>query len=139
MPHRLAVENVIAGYGRISVLRDLSFSVPAGSVCALLGPNGAGKTTTLGVISGGIEATEGRVLFDGRNINRLSAYERATRGITLIPEGRGVFPGLCVHDNLEAAAHAPPGMHADSRRYRLDRVLDMFPRLRERREQRAGT
>jgi branched-chain amino acid transport system ATP-binding protein len=139
MPQRLTVETVTAGYGRIEVLRDLSFSVPEGTVCALLGPNGAGKTTTLGAISGLIETRGGRVLLDGRSINRLSAYERATRGITLIPEGRGVFPGLSVHDNLDVAAHASPGVDDKWRSEQLERVLAMFPRLHERREQRAGT
>src|SRR4051794_37301112 len=101
MPQRLTLDGVTAGYGRIEVLRDLSFSVPQGSVCALLGPNGAGKTTTLGVIAGAVELKKGRVLLDDRNINRLSPYDRAIRGVTLIPEGRGVFPGLSVRDNLD--------------------------------------
>jgi branched-chain amino acid transport system ATP-binding protein len=139
MPQRLVLEGVTAGYGRISVLRDLNLSVPAGSVCALLGPNGAGKTTTLGVISGLLETSQGRVLFDGRSINRLSTYERAVRGITLIPEGRGVFPGLSVQDNLAVAARATPGIQEETRAASMERVLDMFPRLGERRDQRAGT
>jgi branched-chain amino acid transport system ATP-binding protein len=139
MPQRLILDNVSAGYGRIEVLHDLSFAVPEGTVCALLGPNGAGKTTTLSVISGQLETQRGRVLLDGRNINRLSAYERAVRGVTLIPEGRGIFPGLSVHDNLDIAAHAAPGVDDGWRSEQLTRVFDLFPRLQERREQRAGT
>jgi branched-chain amino acid transport system ATP-binding protein len=139
MAHRLALDGVTAGYGRIEVLHELTFSVPEGSVCALLGPNGAGKTTTLGVIAGLVETRRGHVLLDGRSVNRLSAYNRATRGITLIPEGRGVFPGLTVHDNLDIAAHAWPKADESWRREQLDRVFDLFPRLRERRQQRAGT
>jgi len=139
MVQRLVLDEVTAGYGRIEVLRDLSFSVPQGSVCALLGPNGAGKTTTLGVIAGIVETKAGRVILDGRSVNRLSAYDRAIRGITLIPEGRGVFPGLSVHDNLDVAAHAAPGVEDAWRSQQLERVITMFPRLHERREQRAGT
>src|SRR5437763_5563307 len=139
MAHRLVLDGVTAGYGRIEVLHDLSFAVPEGSVCALLGPNGAGKTTTLSVIAGLIEARSGRVLLDGRSVNRLSAYERALRGVILIPEGRGVFPGLTVHDNLDIAAHAWPKADSAWRREQLDRVFELFPRLRERRQQRAGT
>jgi branched-chain amino acid transport system ATP-binding protein len=139
MAQRLALEEVCAGYGRIEVLRDLTFSVPEGTVCALLGPNGAGKTTTLGAISGLVETRRGSIRLDSRRINRLSAYERAVRGITLIPEGRGVFPGLTVADNLDVAAHASPDADDRWRSEQLSRVLDMFPRLRERSEQRAGT
>ncbi|MDX6285093.1 MAG: branched-chain amino acid transport system ATP-binding protein [Frankiales bacterium] len=139
MAQRLQLDSVTAGYGRIEVLRNLSFSVPEGSVCALLGPNGAGKTTTLSTISGLLEARRGRILLDGRSINRLTTYERASRGIILIPEGRGVFPGLSVHDNLDIAAHAARGVNDDWRREQLAKVLEMFPRLHEREDQRAGT
>jgi ABC-type branched-subunit amino acid transport system ATPase component len=139
MPQRLTLEHVRAGYGRVEVLHDLSLSVPAGSVVALLGPNGAGKTTTLGAISGLVEMSGGRISLDGRDVTRLSAYQRARRGITLVPEGRGVFPGLSVRDNLDVAAHASPGAEAKWRSDQLARVLEMFPRLKERLDQRAGT
>src|SRR3954464_13500371 len=139
MAHRLALDGVTAGYGRIEVLHDLTFSVPEGSVCALLGPNGAGKTTTLSVIAGLVETDRGRVLLDGRAVNRLAAYERSIRGITLIPEGRGVFPGLSVDDNLDIASHAWPNADDSWRRKQLDRVFELFPRLQERRQQSAGT
>ena len=139
MAQRLKLENVTAGYGRIEVLRELTFSIPEGSVCALLGPNGAGKTTTLSTISGTLETRRGHIHMDGRSINRLSAYERAKRGITLIPEGRGVFPGMSVRDNLDIAAHASRHVDDEWRRDRLSNVHEMFPRLHEREEQRAGT
>jgi branched-chain amino acid transport system ATP-binding protein len=139
MPQRLTLDNVTAGYGRIEILHGLSFSVPEGSVCALLGPNGAGKTTTLGAISGLVPVDSGGILLDGRNLARLSAYERAVLGVTLIPEGRGVFPGLSVADNLDIAAHAASGVDEAWRRSRMDRVVEMFPRLEERHTQRAGT
>ena len=139
MTPRLTLENVTAGYGRVEVLHDLTFAVPAGSVVALLGPNGAGKTTTLGVISGTVGTRGGRVLHDGRDVSRLSPYRRARRGITLVPEGRGVFPGLSVADNLDVAAHAPKEANDADRQASLDRVTAMFPRLKERLNQRAGT
>jgi branched-chain amino acid transport system ATP-binding protein len=136
---RLTLDDVTAGYGRVEVLHRLSFSVPEGAVVALLGPNGAGKTTTLGVIAGLVETTAGRVLLDGRNITGLSVYRRARRGVILVPEGRGIFPGLSVRDNLDIAEHSAPGVTDAWRREQRDRVLAMFPRLEQRLEQRAGT
>jgi branched-chain amino acid transport system ATP-binding protein len=135
---QLALEHVYAGYGRVQVLHDLSLRVPHGSVVALLGPNGAGKTTTLSVISGTVETRRGRVLLDGQNVRRLSAYQRARRGVTIVPEGRGIFPGLSVTDNLDIAAHASK-LNESQRREQLERVLELFPRLKERASQRAGT
>src|SRR4051812_32138973 len=139
MAHQLSLDHVTAGYGRVEVLHDLSLQVPEGSVVALLGANGAGKTTTLGVISGTVETQRGRVLLQERDVTRLSAYRRAVRGITIVPEGRGIFPGLSVRDNLDIAVHAPRGVDDEWRSFQLERVLGLFPRLRERHEQRAGT
>jgi branched-chain amino acid transport system ATP-binding protein len=135
----LTVEGVTSGYGKVEVLHDLSLAVPAGSVVALLGPNGAGKTTTLRVLSGTLPAWRGSVRLDGTRIDRLSTYAIARRGLVLIPEGRGVFPGLTVEDNLAIAARAEAGVSAAQRHERLQRVLATFPRLGERRQQRAGT
>jgi branched-chain amino acid transport system ATP-binding protein len=137
--HRLVLDSVTAGYGRVEVLHDLSFSVPAGTVVALLGPNGAGKTTTLSTISGTVGLRKGRILLDGRDISRMSAYRRALRGVTLVPEGRGVFPGLSVEDNLDIAVHQSRQQDETWRQEQLQRVLTLFPRLEQRREQRAGT
>src|SRR5438876_3059697 len=95
----LEVEGVTSGYGKVEILRDLSISVPEGTVVALLGPNGAGKTTTLRVISGTLPAWGGQVRYDQQRIDGRSAYEIARRGITLVPEGRGIFPGLDVQEN----------------------------------------
>jgi len=139
MTPRLALENVTAGYGRVEVLHDLTFAVPAGSVVALLGPNGAGKTTTLSVISGTVDTRRGRMLHNGRDVTRLSPYRRARRGITLVPEGRGVFPGLTVADNLDIAVHAQKSLTDAERSESMGRVTSLFPRLAERLEQRAGT
>jgi branched-chain amino acid transport system ATP-binding protein len=137
-PDQLELRGLHAGYGRIEVLRDVSLRVPAGSVVALLGPNGAGKTTTLNAIAGTIPITAGDLQLQGRSIRRLSAYERARRGVILVPEGRGVFPGLSVRENLELVVRGS-GCDSATREQRLDEVLTVFPRLRERLTQRAGT
>jgi branched-chain amino acid transport system ATP-binding protein len=137
-PYALELRGVTAGYGRIQVVHDVDIAVPAGSVVALLGPNGAGKTTTLSAIAGLIPLTHGEIRLGGRSIGSLSTYERSRRGLVLVPEGRSVFPSLSVHDNLEIVSRAA-GVDAAERRRRLDEVLQIFPRLAERREQRAGT
>jgi branched-chain amino acid transport system ATP-binding protein len=135
----LEVDRVTSGYGKVEILRDLSIDVPTGTVVALLGPNGAGKTTTLRVISGTLPVWQGRVRFDGRRVDGRSAYEIARRGVVLVPEGRGIFPGLNVRENLEIGVRATRNGGAAARRARLDAVLDAFPRLRERLSQRAST
>lgn len=138
MPARLSLEDVTTGYGRVEVLHHLSLTVPAGAVVALLGPNGAGKTTTLNAISGTIPVWRGAVRLDGRRIDGCTPYAIARRGVTLVPEGRGIFPSLSVADNLDIAAHAARGDSA-RRHAATAEVLRMFPRLDERRWQRAGT
>lgn len=135
----LELKGVAAGYGRVQVLRDLTFAVPEGSVVALVGPNGVGKTTTLRVISGTLPIRSGEVRFDGRRIDGLGPYRTAERGITLVPEGRGVFPGLTVADNLSIAAHADRSRSSRERDAALEETFSLFPRLRERADQLAGT
>ena len=137
MPPLLEVDCVTSGYGKVEILHDLCIAVPEGTVVALLGPNGAGKTTTLRVISGTLPVWNGQVQYEGERLDGRSAFEIARRGITLVPEGRGIFPGLEVRENLEIGVRA--GNNGESRRVRMERVLDTFPRLRERLSQRAGT
>src|SRR5438552_3528802 len=139
MPPLLEVDGVTSGYGKVEILHDLSIAVPEGTVVALLGPNGAGKTTTLRVISGTLPCYDGEVRLEGRRINGCSPYEIARRGVTLVPEGRGIFPGLNVRENLEIGARASGDGDAGRRQARLDDVLETFPRLQERLTQRAGT
>jgi branched-chain amino acid transport system ATP-binding protein len=142
MPPLLEVDCVTSGYGKVEILRDLTIGVPDGTVVALLGPNGAGKTTTLRVISGTLPVWQGHVMFDGKRLDHHSTYEIARQGITLVPEGRGIFPGLNVRENLEIGVRAGSGGDDDngeSRHERLETVLETFPRLRERLSQRAGT
>ncbi|MBV8162212.1 MAG: ABC transporter ATP-binding protein [Acidimicrobiia bacterium] len=136
----LEVDGVTSGYGKVEILHDLTIGVPEGTVVALLGPNGAGKTTTLRVISGTLPVWDGEVRCDGQRIDGRTTYDIARRGITLVPEGRGIFPGLNVRENLEIGVRASSGgANGESRRERLDKVLETFPRLRERLSQQAGT
>jgi branched-chain amino acid transport system ATP-binding protein len=143
VPPLLELDCVTSGYGKVEILHDLSLAVPAGTVVALLGPNGAGKTTTLRVISGTLPCYAGGVRFDGQRLDGCSPYEIARRGITLVPEGRGIFPGLNVKENLEIGAHAADagggGGGAADRQRRIAEVFESFPRLQERLYQRAGT
>ena len=146
MPPLLEVDGVTSGYGKVEILHDLKIGVPEGTVVALLGPNGAGKTTTLRVISGTLPVWHGQVMYDGQRLDGRSAYDIARRGITLVPEGRGIFPGLNVKENLDIGVRASTvgaagtaGQNGEGRRERVETVLETFPRLRERLSQRAGT
>ncbi len=139
MPPLLAIEGVSSGYGRVQVLHELSLGVPEGQVVAVLGPNGVGKTTLLRTISGTLPVRQGTIRLDGERLDGRSPHEIARRGVTHVPEGRGVFPGLSVRDNLDVAAHAARDRDPATRGERIDRVLEMFPRLGERLSQLAGT
>jgi len=133
----LTVAGLTAGYGRLLVVRDASLAARPGTITALIGANGAGKTTLLSAIAGAIPMTAGRVEMDGAALGGLAADRRVAAGLALVPEGRLVFGGLTVEDNLRVAAYAP---HARPRRAaNLARVYALFPRLDERRRQRAGT
>jgi branched-chain amino acid transport system ATP-binding protein len=133
----LAVEDLRAGYGDVSVLRGVSLEVAAGEVVALVGANGAGKTTTLRAVAGLLAPTGGSVRLDGVSITRWRAHEIVARGLLLVPEGRKIFPSLTVQENLELGAYrrAAKARRAES----LDRVLRLFPILAARRRQMAGT
>jgi len=131
----LELRDVHAGYGRIEVLHGVTFSVPVGCVYALLGPNGGGKSTTLQVIGGRIKPSSGCVHVTGTHVNgaRPDALTRA--GVSSIPEGRGIFPNLTVEENLRMWTYAAGLSTGDVQ----DRAFTRFPRLKERRRQRAGT
>ncbi|MEX2554820.1 MAG: ABC transporter ATP-binding protein [Actinomycetota bacterium] len=130
----LRLRNVDASYGRFVALSNVSLVVPEGAVVALLGPNGAGKTTMLRTISGMLPAAAGEITFDGARIDRLADHRIAKLGLAHIPEGRGIFPGLTVRENLLMASHA--GRNGGDR---LGRVFELFPVLESRRSQTAGT
>lgn len=129
----LAVRGVTAGYGRTTVLRDISLTVPTSSVVAIVGPNGAGKTTTLRVVAGLVKPQSGRVLVGDEDVTRLSPAQRSRAGICLIPEGRGVFPNLTVRENLRL--QVPPWRSGAS----FDAAVDAFPVLGQRMDQSAGS
>ena len=131
----LEVNDVTAGYGRITVLRNITFSIGDGQIVGLLGRNGMGKTTLIRCLAGLIIPSSGTIGFDGDDITRLPPHERARRGITTVVQGRGVFPGLTVRENLEMGRIASNRV----KRSRYDEVLGYFPRLAERLDQAAGT
>ncbi len=141
----LDVTGLTAGYGEIQILRDLSLTVGPGECVCLVGANGAGKTTLMRSLSGLLRPVGGSIRFDGQELARLSAHDVVTRGVALVPEGRRVFGPLTVRDNLEMGAfrHLWPPNKEKSRNdgfaRDLEFVLTLFPRLRERLQQPAGT
>ncbi|GAA1867189.1 ABC transporter ATP-binding protein [Pseudonocardia ailaonensis] len=127
------LESVHAGYGTTPVLRDVDLTVPAGGVTALVGPNGAGKSTLLKVVAGLLPVTAGSVALDGEVVDGLPAEQRVARGVCLVPEGRGVYRGLTVRENL--VMQARKGGEAAA----IARAVEMFPVLGQRLGQQAGT
>ena len=133
----LAIEELSAGYGDVRVLWGIELRVEAGEIACIVGPNGAGKTTLLRTVSGLVAATAGRITFDGEPLAGASADEIIARGITHVPEGRRLFRGLSVRDNLLLGAYLR--RDAAQTRRDLDYVLSLFPILRERTRQDATT
>jgi branched-chain amino acid transport system ATP-binding protein len=133
----LEIENLTLVYGRIQALHGISLHVNEGEVVALIGANGAGKTTTMRAISGLRPIAGGRIKFAGQDVTRLRADLRVARGICQAPEGRGIFPGMSVRENLDMGAFIRRDAKAIASD--LDRVLTMFPRLKERIKQPGGT
>ncbi len=133
----LKVKDVHAAYGLVKALHGVSLEVPTGSVVALLGANGAGKTSVLRVVSGMLRPLQGAVLYKDENVTGLPPSELVRRGVVHVPEGRHIFGELTVEENLMLGAYSRPWgqeVKAD-----LERVYGYFPRLGERRRQRAGT
>jgi branched-chain amino acid transport system ATP-binding protein len=133
----LELSDVTLEYGRIQALHGISLTVEQGEIVALIGANGAGKSTTMRAISGLRPVASGKIHFDGQDITKMRADLRVVRGVSQSPEGRGVFPGMSVRENLEMGAY--------TRRVRteidadMQRVFDLFPRLKERERQSGGT
>ncbi|MET9300001.1 MULTISPECIES: ABC transporter ATP-binding protein [Micromonospora] len=133
----LEIEDVSLLYGRIQALHGISLTVDEGEIVALIGANGAGKSTTMRAISGIRPVASGTIKFAGEDITKLRADLRVRRGLCQAPEGRGIFPGMSVLENLDMGAYTrrdKAGIAQD-----LARVLDLFPRLAERRKQAGGT
>jgi branched-chain amino acid transport system ATP-binding protein len=133
----LTLEGVDAFYGDLQALHGVSLEVRAGELMALVGANAAGKTTTLRVISGTLPARGGRVLFDGQDLASMPAHLRVAQGIVQVPEGRRLFPFMTVHENLLLGAHAPEARAQQEAS--LDYVLRLFPVLKDRATQLAGS
>jgi branched-chain amino acid transport system ATP-binding protein len=131
----LELRDVHVHYGKIEALKGISLEVGEGEIVSLIGANGAGKTTTLKTISGLRALSGGEIVFQGQNINRMPGHKRVMAGIGQAPEGRGIFPGMTVHENLLMGAYARKDDHSKE----LAEAFELFPRLRERRTQAAGT
>ncbi len=133
----LQAEDLEAGYDGVQVLWGMSLKVERGSMTTLLGANGAGKTTTLRAMTGALRPRAGRVMFDGNDVTALSAHTKAARGLVLVPEGRQLFSDMTVQENLEMGAFSDRARQYFDRQ--IDQVYTLFPRLKERRRQKAGT
>jgi branched-chain amino acid transport system ATP-binding protein len=133
----LEIRNITAGYGQFTALWEVGLRVAAGETVAIVGPNGAGKTTVMRVISGLVRPRAGEIIFDGASLVGSPAHEIVARGIAHVPEGRRIFPGLTVAENLRMGAFLPAARRAF--RENLERVYGLFPVLAERPRQRAGS
>ena len=138
-PVVLEVRDTVVHYGRIEVLHGISLVVHEGELVTLLGSNGAGKTTTMRAISGLRPLSRGSIWFEGRDITRVKAHRRVAEGLVQAPEGRGVFPGMTVVENLEMGCYGRKFANRTEHKERLDWVFETFPRLAERRSQVGGT
>jgi len=135
---RLEIQDLHVFYGKIEAIKGISFVVEQGEIVTLIGANGAGKTTTLKTISGLRNVAEGAIIFDGQDISKVPAHERVDLGISQAPEGRGIFPGMTVLENLEIGKYNRKDRKSEMKED-LDKVYQLFPRLKERSSQAGGT
>ncbi|GIG28687.1 ABC transporter ATP-binding protein [Cellulomonas marina] len=135
----LELKDLTVSYGRIEAVRGISLTVEEGELVTLIGANGAGKTTTMRAVSGVRPLSRGSVWFDGQDIARVKAHDRVNLGIVQAPEGRGVFPGMTVLENLEMGCYSRTFPTRAAHDEMLEHVLELFPRLRERKDQLGGT
>ena len=133
----LTLENVSVNYGAIEALTGISMQVNQGEVVTLIGANGAGKTTTLRTITGLLQPRQGRIIFEGEEISGKPTHQLVARGISMSPEGRGVFANLSVRENLQMGGYLVKDKRVVSEG--MERAFRMFPRLKERETQKAGT
>ena len=134
----LDVQDLHAGYGRAEVLTGLNFHLDAGQVVTVIGPNGAGKSTTLNALMGVLPST-GRIVFDGQDVSKATLEERVMMGLALVPEKRELFGTMPVEDNLILGGYRSMKLRVPNWKSEIDRVYTLFPRLKERRAQLAGT
>jgi len=135
---RLEIKDLRVHYGKIEAIKGVSVVVNQGEIVTLIGANGAGKTTILKTISGLRPVTSGDITFDGTSINKIPAHERVDLGISQVPEGRGIFPGMTVLENLEMGKFNRKDRKHEMQED-LDRIYTLFPRLKERTAQAGGT
>lgn len=135
MSNILEIKNLSVSYGGIEAIKNISFDVEEGKIVTLIGSNGAGKSSTLRAIAGIVKAKYGEVLFEGKNILGMAPDQIVKHGVTLVPEGRHVFPNLTVLENLKIGAY----LRKDNLNDDLEYVYSLFPRLKERSWQLAGT
>ena len=135
----LELDDVHVAYGRIQALRGISLRVEEGQIVALIGANGAGKTTTMKAISGILGLRSGWMRFEDEDLASVRADLRVKRGISQVPEGRGIFPGMTVAENIDMGAYLRSDRRSPEFAADLDRVYELFPRLAERRSQAGGT
>ncbi|NHN54968.1 ABC transporter ATP-binding protein [Calidifontibacter sp. DB0510] len=134
----LEINDLTVHYGRIQALHGISITVEEGEIVSLIGANGAGKTTTMRAIAGLLGSSGGSITFEGNDITKMKGHTRVAHGISLTPEGRGIFPAMTVVENLDMGAYArkkDPKAYAED----LERVFGLFPRLKERAKQLGGT
>lgn len=131
----LKIENLIVNYGGIEAVKGISLEVPDGSIITLVGANGAGKSTTLRSIVGLVKARSGSITLDGEELLGQATTDIVSKGITLVPEGRHVFPDMTVLENLKIGAYLRKDKLSDD----IERIYNLFPRLKERSWQAAGT
>ncbi len=131
----LYIEHLTTGYGEISIIRNISFQVEKGEIVSVIGRNGVGKSTLMKTLIGLIRSKSGALYFDGKNVTNTRAHERAQLGMGYVPQGHGVFPLLSVEENLQMGTM----IHKNERQKGLEIAYEYFPRLNERRTQKAGT
>ena len=132
----LSVQNLCVNYDSIRAVKGISFNVEQGETVCLIGANGAGKTTTLKTLTGLLPASDGEMVFDGKRLNGMPAYEIAALNLALVPEGRGIFTRMSVLENLQMGAYRRNDTAAIQRE--IDEIYTLLPRLAERRQQTAG-
>ena len=135
----LEVKDLRVAYGKIEALKGISFTVAEGEVVTLVGANGAGKTTTMRTISGLRTVVGGSIFFDGKDITNMASHDRVKLGICQAPEGRGIFPGMTVRENLDMGTYVRTDHKSSAKNADLERVLELFPRMKERIGQLGGT
>lgn len=134
---QLESKNISVYYGTVKALKDISFHVNSGEIVAMIGPNGAGKSTALKAVFGMVDVKSGDIIYEGEHIKDLRPDERVTKGISMIPEGRRLFPSLTIIENLEMGAFTRK--NNNNTKAEIEKILDLFPVLKDRRRQQAAT